>query len=290
MKKLMILISFIFLFVLLVFINGCIGDNFVVCKADAKICPNGMAVGRDPSSKNCEEFYPCPQINENDVLINNNIVSISCNVDNDCQLTSNAVNFICCGFSGCGKPNYESDEWLAVNKKSFEELKDKTCNEKSCKELPLCAVEDNNDFIAKCVNNICKKIEQGGGTLNGKVILSTGNCQPMACVNPPCEPGSCSIIAVSREVYVTNVTGLKLMDGSYLKNFLEQNAPKIIKRTKSNSDGTYIINLPVGEYSLFVEDNGKLYCGGLYDRGVCVFEIKEGQTTLFDATINHAVY
>lgn len=36
------------------------GDTDTVCTADAKVCPNGVTVGRNPNN-NCE-FFPCPSI------------------------------------------------------------------------------------------------------------------------------------------------------------------------------------------------------------------------------------
>ena len=47
----------------IILISGCIRLP-QACKLDAKVCPDGTSVGRDPSSKNCEEFYPCPTTNQ----------------------------------------------------------------------------------------------------------------------------------------------------------------------------------------------------------------------------------
>ena len=62
MKKL-ILILFLASIIL---ISGCVKLP-QACKADARVCPDGTAVGRDPSSKNCEEFYPCLETNHFDI-------------------------------------------------------------------------------------------------------------------------------------------------------------------------------------------------------------------------------
>jgi len=37
-------------------------ENFVACTADAKLCLDGSAVGRD-SNNNCE-FFPCPELKQ----------------------------------------------------------------------------------------------------------------------------------------------------------------------------------------------------------------------------------
>ncbi len=41
-------------------VSGCTQEEQVACTLDAKICPDGTAVGRDPEN-NCE-FYPCPEL------------------------------------------------------------------------------------------------------------------------------------------------------------------------------------------------------------------------------------
>ncbi len=61
-------VLFIILILGLFLINGCVKLP-QACKADLRICPDGTSVGRDPSSKNCEEFYPCPKINQNNFNI-----------------------------------------------------------------------------------------------------------------------------------------------------------------------------------------------------------------------------
>ena len=43
---------------LLLAVAGCASRNDVVCTMEAKSCPDGSYVGRDPA-RNCE-FKPCP--------------------------------------------------------------------------------------------------------------------------------------------------------------------------------------------------------------------------------------
>jgi hypothetical protein len=46
------------LFLLLILLGACAKENTVVCTMEAKACPDGSYVGRDPA-KNCE-FKRCP--------------------------------------------------------------------------------------------------------------------------------------------------------------------------------------------------------------------------------------
>jgi hypothetical protein len=45
--------------VLLVVLGGCASQGEVVCTMEAKACPDGSYVGRDPTM-NCQ-FRPCPR-------------------------------------------------------------------------------------------------------------------------------------------------------------------------------------------------------------------------------------
>ena len=57
MKKIMLILFL----VSIILISGCIRLP-QACKLDAKVCPDGTSVGRDPSSKNCEEFILVQQL------------------------------------------------------------------------------------------------------------------------------------------------------------------------------------------------------------------------------------
>jgi hypothetical protein len=53
-----IIIRFLIIFALMITLIGCT-DKQIACTSDAKICPDGSAVGRD-SSNGCE-FFPCTE-------------------------------------------------------------------------------------------------------------------------------------------------------------------------------------------------------------------------------------
>ena len=65
MKKILIILFLISI----ILISGCTRFLPQACKADLRICPDETSVGRDPSSKNCEEFYPCSTLNQNNFNI-----------------------------------------------------------------------------------------------------------------------------------------------------------------------------------------------------------------------------
>ena len=57
MKRILLYLSLIFLVILI----ACAQNHPIACTADAKICPDGTAVGRE--GPNCE-FSPCPNENK----------------------------------------------------------------------------------------------------------------------------------------------------------------------------------------------------------------------------------
>ena len=75
-------ITLIIVIILAILIGGFLflQSEKVSCKKDARVCPDGSIVGRNPSSENCEEFYPCPVLNNS-----NNQSNITQNQTNQTQ-------------------------------------------------------------------------------------------------------------------------------------------------------------------------------------------------------------
>ncbi|MFQ6012141.1 MAG: hypothetical protein ACE5LS_00635 [Thermoplasmata archaeon] len=125
------------------------------------------------------------------------------------------------------------------------------------------------------------RIEQG---IYGEVVLREGNCMPLVGGNPYCQ-----VSLVSRTVYVRElVVGADMMDHTYLR----VKTPLIA--TTEARQGFFEVPLPVGLYSVFVEDEGGEYCRGFSysDPGripvFCSVRVYSGSTTPYDITIDHA--
>ena len=124
-------------------------------------------------------------------------------------------------------------------------------------------------------------IEQG---IYGEVILREGNCMPSPGGNPYCQVG-----LVSRTIYIRElVVGAEMMDHNYLR------VETPLVATTEARRGLFEVSLPVGLYSVFVEDEGGEYCNGLSypDPGrvpvFCMVTVHPGSTTPHDITIDHA--
>jgi hypothetical protein len=121
-------------------------------------------------------------------------------------------------------------------------------------------------------------------SLSGHVTLIEGNCMPVACENPPCET-TCKTSFVSRKIYIRELTFDDDVAGKYLLT------PKtnLIATTTSNANGYYYIQVDKGTYSIFVEDNGKEYCGLSTGIGeMCKVELS--RNTQYNILISHASY
>ncbi len=89
--------KFVFLLVVLVlFLFGCTNNNpapAVICVQDAKICPNGLSVGRVPPDCN---FAPCPSAPVGQITSPSSEAVTACNnkVENDsCNFTLSGQNY-----------------------------------------------------------------------------------------------------------------------------------------------------------------------------------------------------
>jgi len=128
------------------------------------------------------------------------------------------------------------------------------------------------------------------GVLKGKVILHTGNCMPTACGPDGCPPSSCFSEGVKRKISIREP---KQIDLNTFPFFYNGNSD-LIETTESNDSGDFIITLPVGNYSIFIVENGTGYMGVLPSEDInvneycgngnddylsCFVQIKRNQTT-----------
>ena len=72
------------------FLNGFLGERPVACTLEAKICPDGTAVGR--TGPNCE-FGDCPK--SNGLIDKETLAGTSCKTNEDCRCRNfNGAEFL----------------------------------------------------------------------------------------------------------------------------------------------------------------------------------------------------
>ncbi|MFH1392256.1 MAG: hypothetical protein ABIG90_01050 [bacterium] len=97
---------------------------------------------------------------DNTIEINQQKVSLNCNTSQECILINQDLGFGC-GWAGiCDPIDYSLNKYIAVNARSFLDLKEKNCEPLPTYGFaPMCAVQLINDnFIAECISGICEKV------------------------------------------------------------------------------------------------------------------------------------
>ncbi len=87
-------------------------------------------------------------------------LSVYCKVDDDCILINKELDYRLCWRDACKGVDYSLDKYIAVNKLSGEEFIGKNRpTEERCGPAPACpSFIINDNFVAKCIDNICKKV------------------------------------------------------------------------------------------------------------------------------------
>lgn len=124
-------------------------------------------------------------------------------------------------------------------------------------------------LLSSCV---AQQVNEGSGNLIGEIGIYEGNCMPGPGVKP-CEPRP-----ISATILITKLT----------KEYDEE---LLIKKLKSDVNGKYEVQLPPGNYSLFLLDGDKIVCTLIQCPSTCIchpFKISADSTTVIDANLDHA--
>lgn len=85
----------------------------------------------------------------------------SCQEDSDCQLVNSTHGYSCCWQGACDSTDASLENWIAVNKESFEIDRKEFCPSlDECGPAPLCPTNQaDSELVAGCVEQVCQKIE-----------------------------------------------------------------------------------------------------------------------------------
>jgi len=213
------------------------------------VCGNGICEKGETTpfclAQDCGS--PCPEdCDGNERKIDE--VSLSCNSDNDCFLRDNDLGFGCCWTGACKSIDYSLDNYIAVNKESFIELRslscpigdlwsahtseEKTLKYQTCGPAPGCPNKITNiDFIARCINNVCEKIPKGDST------CGNGVCEEAE------DENNCSIDCPLQWDYV--ISGVTPVCNSYSPN-CEEGIKRRVSCSEAEKDNICNYNLPSG--------------------------------------------
>ena len=134
-------------------------------------------------------------------------------------------------------------------------------------------------FIFVLLLGACKtQVQNGNQGITGQLSLIKGNQMP---------PNSGSGTPVERVILVYEATQLDDADGS--PPLFNSVKTKLIAKSKSNNKGEFKISLPVGQYSVFVQEDGKLFAN-LFDSKnmIHLVDVKENTWKNISISINHS--
>jgi uncharacterized protein YegP (UPF0339 family) len=123
------------------------------------------------------------------------------------------------------------------------------CNKPQKARIPCCDIE-----AVYALNQTKTSVQQG---IWGTVSEMQGNCMPTVGGQ-----STCSHCPVTRKV---QVYGYTLVNQAVLTNrpgfYASFNTP-LLAETMADKDGFYQLNLPAGNYSVVIVENGQLYASG----------------------------
>ena len=139
--------------------------------------------------------------------------------------------------------------------------------------------------VASCTKADTLTITEG---VYGTVVERYGNWAPI--IGSTHELG---FRYLQRAVYVYERTNCQdLGDASGWGRLTPDNIPtRLIARTRSSRSGFFQIQIPPGEYSIFILEEGKLYyhiTDG--EGGIQPLTVEPGETTEIELILDHAVY
>ena len=108
-------------------------------------------------------------------------------------------------------------------------------------------------LIVGCVS---QKFASGSQGLKGEVRWVEGNLMPM--IGDTTYARRAQGIPIQREILVykpTKVDDLVRLNGSFYSSITTD----LVAKVKSGKDGKFMVSLPVGKYSIFVSEEGKLF-------------------------------
>ena len=142
-----------------------------------------------------------------------------------------------------------------------------------------------NCDIQKSYSENANRVKTGSGVW-GTVAFQEGNCMPTVGTS-----NTCKTCPVKRTIRIYEYTAPANVNRGTDSGFFSSINSKLVREVKSDKKGFYQAELPDGQYSVVIEENGKLYANGTDEKGgINPVTVKGGMEKL-DIIINYkAVY
>lgn len=153
-----------------------------------------------------------------------------------------------------------------------------------------CSKEDQKPITNRWINNTVQLLELNKDKptitegIAGTLTLIEGNCMPMIPRNSTCRE-----YPVQRTIKIYPYTTMQEVNQIDFVYFTIDAAP--ILTVESDAEGFYQASLPPGTYSVFVQENGKLYANSFDgQRGINPVQVEEDSLSTLNLRLDYAVY
>lgn len=138
-------------------------------------------------------------------------------------------------------------------------------------------------FLAIANRSCEESVDQG---LAGQVRWLEGNLMPTIGEDVEQNQKDYKGEPVQREIHIYELTSMDeaTAEGTFFKNIQTD----LVKTVETNEEGEFIVELPVGRYSVFVQEDQGLFANSFDGEGhINPVEIKEGEITTITIQINY---
>src|SRR5688572_24995513 len=133
--------------------------------------------------------------------------------------------------------------------------------DKDKEEEPDCNMQEVNEKNANKVT-----IKNG---VWGTIAFTEGNCMPVV------DPAVCKTCPVKRTVQIYEFTRQHQADPAIITRFYNSFSTRLVSEVITDNDGFFQTELPAGDYTIVIVENGKLYANN-FDGGGGISPFKQG--------------
>ncbi len=156
----------------------------------------------------------------------------------------------------------------------------------------LFSCRKDDAIISKWLNNTNELRKHN----EAKITITEGVAGTLTLIEGDCMPAgggvenTCKEYPVKRKIIVYEYTLMRQTEHEGGAVYTKVNT-KLITVAECDKEGFYQVKLPPGEYSLFIEEKGKLYAGGADGYGgINPVKVEQGKVANGNLRLSYAVY
>lgn len=138
-------------------------------------------------------------------------------------------------------------------------------------------------LLLASMNRSCESIEQG---IAGQVLWLEGNLMPTINDSPDVNRKKFKGEPIQRTLLIYELTTMDeaTSEGTFFRNI----ETPLVKKIETNKEGKFAVSLPVGRYSVFVEEEDGLFASSFDGEGnINPVQVEEGEITTIQIEVNY---